>query len=1032
MPQSLDDFCQQLTASGLTDATAAAELLLNQSERKRPADAEALARQLVKQRKLTKFQADQICSGKAKALVMGSYTIMEKLGQGGMGTVLMAHHRRMDRVVALKVMSSTAMSAPDAVKRFQREVQAAAKLTHPNIVMAFDADEANGKFFLVMEYVEGRDLSALVKKNGPLQIDFAIDCILQAARGLEFAHRRGVVHRDIKPSNLLLDREGVIKILDMGLARIEANGFGAEPSELTSTGAIMGTIDYMSPEQAEDTKHADARSDIYSLGCSLYALLTAHCTYDGATVMKKLLAHRNAPLPILSRDMVAARQALGRSVSTVTLDARTKALDEVFHRMIAKRPEDRFQSMTEVIAALERCRSAESPTVNFVNRPPELGEVPLQDFLAGISGDSGISQPLDPRAPAGPAMEATLLTSSVEVGTDPQTQNTLKLSVEEHVRHGKAKPAGWGANQKSLAAAVGAITFVLGVLFLWPAPSGTLLVQILDAEVELKVKGTEFAFKGEGIKPASLKVGETKFVVTRGNLAFETDSLVIKKGKDTKVTVELVGDNLTVRADGRLLSQRKVSKKGFVSAVSGGKQAFEDTSTSLTKSSQPPASDQPAVHWPFDPTDGKEYEWSKPENLGSGVNGPGADFVAGISDDERRIFVHSLKGDARVSVRQSRDVDFPKATKLDGFASSDAGRSSASISSNGLVAAFVMKSQKNADEVWVAARPTPFAPFGSPKYAKVDVNGVEAASRHPLLSADGLTLLACSTHRGSRQADIRMLTRKTLDEEWGASEALPGEVNTADWDMPFYISNDRKFLIAASQRGSGSSPVREVRFFTRNNAQEPFGTGQPLGIPLGDAETHDSNSGFRLSGDGRSIYFCSAKIPGGQGQVDIWFSRRVVKSGVTSGNSGNVVYLDTLTEKSSMTVGQLLKAGTDPFAKDFQRSLKQTGDPPAHGIIIHPSNQQDGRVVYDLGGRYTTFAATALCSPNRNRGNSLTVEVFGDGQSLAKSVNLATAKEGGSLLMVDVSGVKELTIVVNAEKTNAASHVLLIDARLAP
>ena len=185
----------------------------------------------------------------------------------------------MDRVVALKVLSKKLLDSPDAVQRFQREVKAAAKLTHPNIVTAYDADEAAGMHFLVMEYVEGSDLSSLVKKQGPLAPMQAIDCLLQAAKGLEHAHAQGVVHRDIKPSNLLLDKSGTIKILDMGLARIDpltagsASAGGASAgSDLTQSGSIMGTIDYMAPEQAVDSRQADVAG---YLQLGLYSALSA-------------------------------------------------------------------------------------------------------------------------------------------------------------------------------------------------------------------------------------------------------------------------------------------------------------------------------------------------------------------------------------------------------------------------------------------------------------------------------------------------------------------------------------------------------------------------------------------------------------------------------------------------------------------------------------------------------------------------------------------------------------------------------------
>ena len=255
----------------------------------RPTAADQLARIMFQKGLLTKFQAQAVFQGKTRGLVVGNYVVLDKLGAGGMGQVYKAQHRKMKRIVALKMLPSQATQSPEAVKRFQREVEAAAKLSHPNVVTAHDADEANGLHFLVMEHVDGQDLAALVKDRGPLPLAQAVDCTVQAAQGLEYAHRQGVIHRDIKPSNLLLDKSGVSRSSTWGWRVIE-DAVGGADDGLTNSGQVMGTLDYMAPEQAFDTHHADARSDIYSLGCTLHYLLTGRAPFAGETVTQKILA----------------------------------------------------------------------------------------------------------------------------------------------------------------------------------------------------------------------------------------------------------------------------------------------------------------------------------------------------------------------------------------------------------------------------------------------------------------------------------------------------------------------------------------------------------------------------------------------------------------------------------------------------------------------------------------------------------------------------------------------------------------------
>jgi serine/threonine protein kinase len=350
---------------------------------------------------------------------LGDYEILRELGRGGMGIVYQARHRRMQRIVALKVLAPALASDAEALSRFRREVIAAASLTHPNIVMAFDAQEVDGIAFLVMEFVPGIDLASLVKQHGPLPVERAVDCVLQAARGLDYAHRRGVIHRDVKPHNLLLVSAGgetveggragdtatrdthlgashthpdeaaasmtppsagpwqpgaTVKILDMGLARLASADDSEASAALTTTGDVMGTVDYMAPEQALDTHRADARSDIYSLGCTLFYLLTGRTVYAVGSMMQKFVAHREGAIPSLP-DLLPA--AASRGVNTAPLDA--APLDAAFRRMVAKRPEDRFQSMRETIDALQAV-SAKSPAEGSTTAVT-AGDASLQAFL---------------------------------------------------------------------------------------------------------------------------------------------------------------------------------------------------------------------------------------------------------------------------------------------------------------------------------------------------------------------------------------------------------------------------------------------------------------------------------------------------------------------------------------------------------------------------------------------------------------------------------------------------------------------------
>jgi serine/threonine protein kinase len=316
------------------------------------------------------------------------YRIIRKLGAGGMGSVYLAQHRVMDRPVALKVIRGDLLGKPALVERFRREVKSAAHLAlHPNIVAAYDAEQAGDSHFLVMEFVDGVNLGDLVKSQGPLSVEAACDAIKQAAEGLEHAHERGMVHRDIKPQNLMRTSDGQIKILDFGLARLasevlpdlaaaaeeEAPQFAhsmvpGSVTRVTLTDMVLGSADYIAPEQALDPRSADNRADTYSLGCTFYHLLSGEPPFPDGNLTQKLVAH-------------ASRTP--RSLPEIRPDVPATVV-QIVDRMIAKDRESRFQRAAEVADALAR--------VELEERYREAFSRPETDSLAVAPSEGGASR----------------------------------------------------------------------------------------------------------------------------------------------------------------------------------------------------------------------------------------------------------------------------------------------------------------------------------------------------------------------------------------------------------------------------------------------------------------------------------------------------------------------------------------------------------------------------------------------------------------------------------------------------------------
>lgn len=358
-PATVSEFVDLIRKSGVAeDKRLEAYVDKLRAEGKLPAELSRLAGLFVKDGHLTKFQAEQILQGKWRRFNIGKYKVLERLGHGGMGMVYLCEHKLMRRRVAVKVLP-TAKAKDDAVKeRFYREARAAAALDHPNIVHAYDIDQDGDLHFLVMEYVDGASLQEIVSRTGPMTATRAANYIRQAAVGLEHAHQAGLVHRDIKPGNILVDRGGVVKILDMGLARF----FNDQDDILTRKydENVLGTADYLAPEQALDSHEVDFRADIYSLGATFYFLLTGKTPLGDGTIGQKLMwLHSKQITP----------------VHTIRPDV-PQGLSAVIAQMMAKSPAQRFPSLLAVAEAL-------NPWGLTPIKPPLESEMPQLSLAAG-------------------------------------------------------------------------------------------------------------------------------------------------------------------------------------------------------------------------------------------------------------------------------------------------------------------------------------------------------------------------------------------------------------------------------------------------------------------------------------------------------------------------------------------------------------------------------------------------------------------------------------------------------------------------
>jgi serine/threonine protein kinase len=403
----VEQFVELVRRSGLVDDERLSQALsgVDQSVN----DSGIVASSLTKAGLLTEWQTEKLLQGRHKGFYLGKYKLLNHIGTGGMGSVYLAEHQVMRHRVAIKLLSNSLAAQPSYLERFHQEARAAAALAHRNIIRAFDVDQHENFHYLVMEYVDGVDLQAIVSRNGPLAYETVATYTKQAAEGLAYAHRMGLIHRDIKPANLLVDKEGTVKILDMGLARFSDESQGS--LTMAYDQKMIGTVDYLAPEQALDSHKVDARADLYSLGCTMYFMLTGDAPFPQGTIPQRLIQHQSAE-PTDVREF--------RPDAPADLIAICK-------KMMAKSPDDRYQSADEVAEALADWLGDESykPTGAAATRGAPAGPSPNEDLtLAPL--DEEVNGRVAPKPAARPPSDSKAGQAASKSGVKSASSSGIK------------------------------------------------------------------------------------------------------------------------------------------------------------------------------------------------------------------------------------------------------------------------------------------------------------------------------------------------------------------------------------------------------------------------------------------------------------------------------------------------------------------------------------------------------------------------------------------------------------------------------
>ena len=370
-------FITMVAKSNLIDEKTQARFLSKVKEKcdgKLPSNPKKLAMAYKRSGLLTEWHVDKMFAGKYRGFFLGKYKLLGHIGTGGMSSVYLAEHTGLNDKRAIKVLPRKRVKDESYLARFKLEAQAIASLNHPNIVRAHDIDQEGDTHFIVMEYVDGLDLQMLVKRDGPLDLSTAADVIGQSARGLHHAHQRGVIHRDVKPANLLVDQEGCVRLLDMGLALMESEN--DHSVTVANSENVLGTADYLAPEQAVNSHNVDHRVDIYGLGCTLYFLLTGRPPFADGTLAQRIIKHQNE---------------MPRSIRELRPDCPIE-LERMCFKMLQKDPDARYETAEQVAEAFEHFAVAvpkgQPMRIGAGGVPEVVADIASLSFSdVGLSGD---------------------------------------------------------------------------------------------------------------------------------------------------------------------------------------------------------------------------------------------------------------------------------------------------------------------------------------------------------------------------------------------------------------------------------------------------------------------------------------------------------------------------------------------------------------------------------------------------------------------------------------------------------------------